>query len=96
MKYIMFWEYDFEDHARVIEKLKQFRESIKKEPEKFPKFISKNYAMLEGPRGFQLLETENEDHLANFVLHYQPEVSFDFQPIMEVKRSLELMDRMKK
>ncbi|MFX0044609.1 MAG: DUF3303 domain-containing protein [Candidatus Hermodarchaeota archaeon] len=96
MKYIMFWEYDFEDHVRVIEKLKQFRESIKKEPEKFPKFISKNYAMLEGPRGFQLLETENEDHLVNFVLHYQPEVSFDFQPIIEVKKSLELMDRVKK
>lgn len=96
MKYIMFWEYDFEDHQRVIEKLKEFRESIKKEPEKFPRFISKNYAMLEGPSGFQLLETENEDHLANFVLHYQPEVSFDFQPIMEVSKSLELMKRMKK
>jgi hypothetical protein len=91
----MFWEYEFENHEKVMEKLKNFREARNKNPDKFPKFISKNYAMLEGPRGFQLIETENEKHLANFVLHYQPEVYFNFEPIIEVKKSIELYQKMK-
>lgn len=95
MKYVMFWEYSFEDHEKVLEKLKKFREMREKNPEKFPKFISENYAMLEGPRGFQLMETENEEHLANFVLHYQPEVWFNFEPIIEAKKSIELYKKMK-
>jgi hypothetical protein len=91
----MFWEYSFEDHEKVIEKLKKFREIRDKTPDMFPKFISENYAMLEGPRGFQLIETENEEHLANFVLHYQPEVWFNFEPIIEAKKSIELYRKMK-
>lgn len=91
----MFWEYQFENHEKVVKKLEQFRSAIKKDPDKFPKFISKNYAMIEGPRGFQLIETGNEEHLANFVLHYQPEVWFNFEPIIEVSKSLELYEKMK-
>jgi hypothetical protein len=96
VKYIMFWEYSFENHEKVMEKLKKFREAREKNPENFPKFISKNYAMLEGPRGFQLIETENEEHLVNIVFHYQPEVWFNFEPIIEVKKSIELYQKLNK
>ena len=95
MKYVMFWEYSFENQEKVLEKLKTFREARKKNPDLFPKFISENYAMVEGPRGFQMIETENEEHLANFVLHYQPVVWFNFEPIIEVKKSIELYQKMK-
>jgi hypothetical protein len=91
----MFWEYSFEDHEKVMEKLKKFREIREKNPEIFPKFISKNYAMVEGPRGFQLIETENEEHLVNFVFHYQPEVWFNFEPIIEVSKSIDFYQKIK-
>lgn len=94
MKYIMYWEYDPENHDKVIEKLKKFREAIKKNPDKFPKFISKNYASIDGPKGFQLIETDNEEHLANFSAYYMPEVRLAFETIIEVSKSLELFKKL--
>ncbi len=90
MKYIMFWEFDPEKRDDVIKKLEQMRKGIKATPEKYPKFISKNYAMVDGPEGFQIVETDDPEHLSRFVLHYMPEVRFRFAPIIEVAKSVEL------
>jgi hypothetical protein len=86
MEYIMFWEYDSADHNTVMDKLKQYRDEVKKNPEKHAKFISKNYSMVDGLEGFQLVETENPEHLVKIVRHYMPEVRFRFAPIVELKK----------
>ncbi|MHA2601343.1 MAG: DUF3303 domain-containing protein [Candidatus Thorarchaeota archaeon SMTZ1-83] len=86
MEYIMFWEYDSADHNTVMDKLKQFREEVKNNPEENAKFISKNYSMVDGPEGFQLVETDNPEHLVKIVRHYMPEVRFRFAPIVELKK----------
>ncbi len=95
MKYIMFWEFDPEKREDVIKKLEQMRKGIKDTPEKYPKFISKNYAMVDGPEGFQIVETDDPEHLSRFVLHYMPEVRFRFAPIIEVAKSVELYGKEK-
>lgn len=86
MKYIMFWEYDAESHNAVMDKLKEFREEVKKNPEVHAKFISKNYTLVDGPEGFQLVETEDPEQLVKIVRHYMPEVRFSFSPIIELEK----------
>ena len=86
MKYIMFWEYDPADHNTVMDKLKKFREIVKSNPDQHAKFISKNYTMVDGPEGFQLVETENAEHLVKITRYYSPEVSFRFAPIVELEK----------
>jgi hypothetical protein len=86
----MFWEFDPEKREDVIKKLDAIRKEIKSNPEQYPKFISKNYAMLDGPEGFQIVETDDPEHLSRFVFHYMPEVRFRFAPIIEVSQSVEL------
>jgi hypothetical protein len=86
MKYIMFWEYDSADHNAVMDKLEQYRKEVKANPEKHAQFISENYTMVDGPEGFQLVETEDPELLVKIVRHYTPEVSFRFAPIVEMKK----------
>ncbi|UCH03374.1 MAG: hypothetical protein JSW05_07180 [Candidatus Thorarchaeota archaeon] len=86
MEYIMFWEYDSADHNTVMDKLKQYRDKVKKNPEKHAKFTSKNYSMVDGPEGFQLVETDDPEHLVDIVRHYMPEVRFRFAPIVELRK----------
>jgi hypothetical protein len=86
MKYIMFWEYAPGDHNVVMDKLKSFRNEVKKNPSQHAKFISKNYLMVDGTEGFQLVETENPEHLVRITRHYLPEVSFRFSPIVELEK----------
>jgi hypothetical protein len=93
MQYIMFWEFEPEKREEVIKKLNEIRKEIKSNPDKYPKFISKNYAMVDGPEGFQLVETDDPEHLSRFVLHYMPEVRFRFAPIIEVAKSVELYNK---
>ncbi|MFX1483663.1 MAG: DUF3303 domain-containing protein [Promethearchaeota archaeon] len=85
MKYIMFWEYAPTDHNVVMDKLKEYRETVKKNPDQHAKFISKNYTMIDGTEGFQLVETDNPEHLVKITRHYLPEVSFRFAPIIELE-----------
>ena len=86
MKYIMFWEYSPADHNAVMDKLKEFRSIVKNNPNEHAKFISKNYTMVDGPEGFQLVETEDPEHLVKITRHYLPEVSFRFVPIVELEK----------
>jgi hypothetical protein len=85
MKYIMFWEYDPGDHNAVMDKLKEFRGIVKKNPDQHARFISKNFTMVDGTEGFQLVETEDAEHLVKITRHYLPEVSFRFAPIVELE-----------
>ncbi|MFW9934563.1 MAG: DUF3303 domain-containing protein [Candidatus Thorarchaeota archaeon] len=93
MKYIAFWEYDPEDLDKTIEKLKEFREKIKKNPGKYAKSISPNYTMGIGFNGFQLFEADDPEQLARMVLHYRPEVTFDIVHITETKTMLKLYEK---
>ncbi|MHA2201993.1 MAG: DUF3303 domain-containing protein [Candidatus Thorarchaeota archaeon] len=86
MEYIMFWEYSSGDHNVVMDKLNEYRGLVKKNPDQHAKFIGKNYTLVDGTEGFQLLETENPEHLVKITRHYLPEVSFRFAPIVELKK----------
>ncbi|MFW9986335.1 MAG: DUF3303 domain-containing protein [Candidatus Odinarchaeota archaeon] len=94
MKYIVFWEYESKDLEKAIEKLKEFREKIKKNPERYAKSISPNYTMGIGFQGFQLFEAEKPEQLARMVLHYRPEVTFEIVHITETKTMLTLYEKL--
>ena len=95
LKYIMFWEYQPKDVDKAIEKLKAFRAMIKKDPEKYARSISPNYTMGIGFKGFQLFEADNLEQLARMVLHYSPEVKFEYMHITEAKTVLSLYEERK-
>ncbi len=90
----MFWEYEPKDLEKAIEKLKEFREKIKKNPERYAKSISPNYTMGIGFQGFQLFEAEKPEQLARMVLHYRPEVTFEIVHITETKTMLTLYEKL--
>lgn len=95
MKYIVFWEYEPQDLVKAIEKLKAFREKVKKNPEKYARSISPNYTMSIGFTGFQLFEADAPEQLARMVLHYRPEVKFEIVHITETKTMLKLYESLK-
>ncbi len=94
MKYIVFWEYDPKDLEIVVEKLKEFRQKIKKNPDQYAKSISANYTMSIGFQGFQLFEADKPEQLAKMVLHYRPEVTFEIVHITETKTMLTLYEKL--
>ena len=95
MKYIVFWEYDPKELDKAVKKLKEFREEIKKSPEKYAKPISPIYTMSIGFKGFQLFEADNSEQLARMVLHYRPEVKFEIVHITETKKTMTIYDESK-
>ncbi|MFW9802825.1 MAG: DUF3303 domain-containing protein [Candidatus Thorarchaeota archaeon] len=90
MKYIVFWEYDPNEIDKAVKKLIEFRDEIKKNPERYAKPVTPNYTMSVGFKGFQLFEAENSEQLARMVLHYRPEVKFEIIPITETKKTVKL------
>jgi hypothetical protein len=94
-KYIVFWEYEPQDLVKAIEKLKAFREKVKKNPEKYARSISPNYTMSIGFQGFQLFEADDPEQLARMVLHYRPEVKFEIIHITETMTMLKLYESLK-
>lgn len=96
MKYIAFWEFNREDFEKVIEKFMQIHVERKLRAEKYPKSLSAAYTMVGEPKGFQLFETDDPEQLVNLSLHYVPLVKFNFIPIIESTKGVEIYQKMKK
>lgn len=91
MKFIGFWEFDPKDFDKVLKKYLDQNSW----PD-FPETISEGYGLGGETEGFQLLETDNPEHLANLSLYYMPEMTYRFVPIFEVSKVVENYQKMKK
>ncbi len=96
MKFVLFWEFDAKDLAKVEEKQRQLQEERKKNPNKFPKSLSLSFYYVGQTKGFALYEADSPDQLTNFPLHYMPEGRAEFIPIQEMSAVTELYGKMKK
>ena len=73
MKYIAYWEYDFKDADKVLEKLELQEKEIEKFPQKYPKELFPSHETLEGAKGFDIIEA-TQDQLRNEALFWLPEL----------------------
>ena len=84
VKFIGFYELKPEDFAKVIPKFREAIAARKTAPGKFPKIIFDNHAMsVPGNlwKGLTIYEDPTEEQLNNLVIHYHPEVTFQFVPL---------------
>jgi len=96
MKFIAFWEYNAEDTAKCIDKLKQAMAERDKGTERFAKMIFGPYHFNGETKGFSVYETDDPDKLMNIAIFYGPEMKWKFIPIIETGKSAELWLKMKK
>ena len=96
MKYVAFWSICPEDWDKVIEKFRLAMAERAKGSDKFPKVLVENYAIAGQWRGFMLYEDATPEQLANVTLYYRPEVKFEFLPIMEATKVIEIYMKTKK
>ncbi len=84
MKLAGFWEFKPEDMTKVIPKFGEAIAARKTAPGKFPKIIFDNHAMsVPGHmwKGFTVYEDPTEEQLNNLMIHYHPELTFQFVPL---------------
>ena len=96
MKVIGYWEYEFKDTDAVTDKTLKSEEIRKLEPKKFPKTIFSPHFLTGGSNGFTIFEVDNEDQLAELVMHYYPVLTWQFVPIVENKKMMNLYLKSKK
>lgn len=94
MKFIAFWEHHLEDTEKVIEKRGKLRVEIEKFHEKYPKTLSSYH--MGYCNSFTVYEADNNEQLMNLQLHYFPDLRFEFIPILETSKTIELIVKMKK
>lgn len=96
MLFIAFWEYNAEDTAKVIEKLKQATAEREKGTEKFAKLVYGPYHFNGKQSGFSVYETDDADKLMNISIFYSPEMTWKFKPIIDTRHAAQLWAKMKK
>ncbi|MFQ6075371.1 MAG: hypothetical protein ACE5Z5_04450 [Candidatus Bathyarchaeia archaeon] len=90
MNYIGFFEFCPEDFGKVIEKFRQAMAEREKEPEKFPKILFGPVSMGGEWKGFVLYENATPEQIMNVVIHYEPEMTYKFVPLLEATKLIEL------
>ncbi len=88
-----------EDFAKVIPKFKEAIDARKTAPSKFPKIIFDNHAMsVPGGqwKGFTIYKDPTEEQLNNLMIHYHPEVTFQFVQLSSADVFVSQFLRMKK
>jgi len=99
VKFIGFYELKPEDFAKVIPKFREAIAARTTAPGKFPKIIFDNHAMsVPGSqwKGFTIYEDPTEEQLSNLVIHYHPEVTFQFVQLTEAAGFVSQFLKMKK
>jgi len=89
--------YDLIDHEEALKRMRKLAEISKKYKEEDKKLRSEtpySYADLTG--GFQIIETDDFEHLADFATFYYGAVGMKIIPIIETKRLVELYEENKK
>jgi hypothetical protein len=99
VKCIGFYELKPEDFAKVIPKFREAVAARDTAPGKFPKIVFDTHAM-SGPgsqwRGLTIYEDPTEEQLNNLVIHYHPEVTFQFVPLQAAGGFIPQFLKMKK
>ena len=99
MKYLVFAECNFGDLERIRELWKQILDEQAKGSDKWPKreqFLSEAHALqaelykktLER-QVFWIFETDKEEHLINYRMHFATILDLNFIPITSVRKSFE-------
>ena len=83
MKYVVFWEYDKEDEAVLLEKFKTRPET--EINRLFPPMVFGGQT-----KGFSLVEEEDFDRVEKFCHHYTPVLEFEILPIVEAVKMIEI------
>lgn len=96
LKYILFWEFCPEDFDKVIEKFKQAMAEREKGTEKFPKILFPPHSLGGEWNGVAVLENVTPEQLTNLMIHYEPETTFKFVPLLELTALIETYQKMKK
>ena len=99
MKYIGFYEVDPNDFVKIIPKFKVAIAARKTEPNKFPKIIFDTHSMsVEGRRwkGLTIYEDPTEEQLNNLIIHYHPEITFQFVLLSPAESFIPQFLKMKK
>ena len=104
MKYLGFFERNFADVEKILELYKQVLDEREKGSDMFPKTLLFESHTLAGElykrsrdlQGFFIFETDKEEHLINYMLHYAPYMDFRFIPLTEDRKTAEARLGLKK
>lgn len=99
MKFVGFYEMNPEDFAEVIPKFTEAHAARKTAPDKFPKIVFDTHSLsAEGSKwkGMTIYEDPTEEQLNNLIIHYHPEVVFQFVPLMPAESFIPQFVKMKK
>ena len=99
MKLIAFYEMNPEDFAKVIPKFSEAHAARKTAPGKFPKIVFDTHALsAEGGKwkGLTIYEDATEEQLNSLIIHYHPEVVFQFVPLHAAESFIQQFVKAKK
>ena len=99
MKFVGFYEVKPEEFAKVIPKFQEAYASRTTAPNKFPKIVFDTHSMsAEGSKwkGLTIYEDPTEEQLNNLVIHYHPEVTFQFVQLSSASGFIPQFVKMKK
>ena len=96
MKYFCLWDSNFEDVEKIREAWKQVLDERAKGSDRFPEtllFESHNFSVpglfgKKDAQGFWIFETDKEEHLMNYIMHYANIEDLKIIPIMETKKAM--------
>jgi len=103
VKYLVFFEWRWENAERLTELWKQIMDETEKGSDKWPErdqilFLSHTlesdtYKKSRDMQGFWIVETDNEQHLVNYRMQFSPYADINFIPLTESRRYSEQMGR---
>jgi hypothetical protein len=96
VKFIGFWEFNLEDFDKVLEKRGQIVAEREKEPERFAKVIFGGYSYAGETKGFTVFETDDVEKLLSDVFIMGSLMTYEFVPITETSKTVELYLKTKK
>jgi hypothetical protein len=93
MKYLAFMEWNWEDAERISVLRDQVYEEQEKGSDKFPKtrlfdghtLQAELFKKSRDGQSFWIFETDNEQHLINYQVHYAPYLDIKFIPITSTR-----------
>jgi len=82
VKYIWYWEFNWEELDKVNEVEEKVHKDMKENPDQYPKMLT-NTCFTGRAKGFRLIEAENEEQLMNLVLAFSPTEKWKLEPYLE-------------
>jgi hypothetical protein len=99
VKFVGFYELKPEDFAKVIPKFREAVAARTTAPNKFPKIVFDTHAMSTSGnqwKGLTIYEDPTEEQLNNLIIHYHPEITFQFVQLSSAEGFIPQFLKMKK